>query len=261
MGGADEDWVNAAITDAAMVAELLVRLHRSPLPPPKPAAFRLEWTVRQRRSKAATPVNNKPRKPGRGHRASPTTPLTWSDATTSFSGRSDESTRPIAFNPSASTRSKNNVDGEKTNSKRSRKKKTLAELKDEESSLLKERRELKREMSALRMNLERERATHEKLKRMKIDLQPSPESTSAPEESVSGQLQMESTARDPTTTSTTTSLTMPVVSGSNVLELFATNAHSNGNADEESDSKFILPDLNIPFDEPCCSATVMVSAS
>lgn len=107
MGGADEDWVNAAIADSAMVAELLVRLHRSPLPPPpKPAAFRLEWTVRQRRSKAATSVSNKPRKPGRGHRASPTTPLTWSDATTSFSGRSDESTRPIAFNPSASTRSK-----------------------------------------------------------------------------------------------------------------------------------------------------------
>lgn len=93
---------------------------------------------------------------------------------------------------------------------------------------------------------------------VQIDLQPSPESTSAPEESVSGQLQMESTARDPTTTSTTTSLMMPVISGSNVLELSATNAHSNVNADEESDSKFILPDLNIPFDEPCCSATLMV---
>ncbi|XP_042058064.1 uncharacterized protein LOC121802453 [Salvia splendens] len=223
-GGAVEEWVNAAMTDDAMVVDLLVRLHRAPL----------EWSVRQRRSKPATV-----RKPGR---SSPTTPLSWSDATSA----SQYSTRPLPFKLSTSTRSKSNVDGEKTNSKRSRKKKTLAELKDEESSLLKERRELKREMAALRMNLERQRATHERLKRRKIDLQPSQESTSVAEESVSGQqLQMESTACDPTT------LTTPIVSGSDVpLQSSVSNARCNGNADAASGSKFILPDLNIPFDEP-----------
>ncbi|XP_042063931.1 uncharacterized protein LOC121807713 isoform X2 [Salvia splendens] len=228
-GGADEEWVNAAMTDDAMVVDLLVRLHRAP--PSKP----LEWSVRQRRSKPATA-----RKPGR---SSPTNPLSWSDATSA----SQDSTRPLPFKLSTSTRSKNNVDGEKTNSKRSRKKKTLAELKDEESSLLNERRELKREMAALRMNLERQRATHEKLKRMKIDLQPSHESTSVAEESVSGQqLQMGSTACDPTTT-----LTTPIVSGSDVpLQSSVSNARCNGNADAASGSKFILPDLNVPFDEP-----------
>ncbi|KAL1565006.1 hypothetical protein AAHA92_07279 [Salvia divinorum] len=224
-GGADEEWVNAAMTDDAMVVELLVRLHRAP--PPKP----LEWSVRQRRSKPAT-VNNKARKPGR----SPSTPLSWSDATSA----SQESTLPLpSFKPS--TRSKNHVDGVKIYSKRGRKKKTLAELKDEESSLLKERRELKREMAALRMNLEGQRATHERLKRMKIDLQPSPESTSIAEESV----QMRSTACDPTTTTT---LTPPIVSGSDVP--LQSNARCNGNADAASGSKFILPDLNVPFDEP-----------
>ncbi|XP_057794949.1 uncharacterized protein LOC131011169 [Salvia miltiorrhiza] len=252
MGGADgdEQWVEAAMTDDAMVVELLVRLHRA-LPPPKPAALPLEWSVRQRRSKSKT-VNNKLRKPARSHRASPTTPLSWSDAT-SLSGGSEESSRPVPLNPSGSTRSKNNVDGEKTNSKRSRKKKTLAELKDEESSLLKERRELKREMTALRMNLERQRATHEKLKRMKIDLQPpSPESTSIAEESVSGQLQMESTVCDPTTTN----LTTPVVSGNDdPLQ----SSVSNKNADAASASRFILPDLNVPFDEPSCSVTYGIS--
>ncbi|XP_047968718.1 uncharacterized protein LOC125212553 isoform X2 [Salvia hispanica] len=209
-GGADEEWVNAAMTDDAMVVDLLVRLHRAPL----------EWSVRQRRSKV--------RKAGR---SSPSTPLSLS------------SSASHDFKLSTSTTSKsNNVDGEKTNSKRSRKKKTLAELKDEESSLLKERRELKREMAALRMNLERQRATHERLKRMKIDLQPSQESTSVAEESVSGQqLQMASTACD----------APPVVSGSDVcVQSSVSNARCNGNADAASGSKFILPDLNVPFDEP-----------
>lgn len=81
---------------------------------------------------------------------------------------------------------------------------------------------------------------------VQIDLQPSPESTSVAEESISGQqLQMGSTACDPTT------LTTPVVSGSDVcLQSSVSNARCNGNAVAASGSKFILPDLNVPFDEP-----------
>lgn len=248
MGGADEEWVKAAMTDDAMVVELLVRLHRAP--PPKPAALPLEWSVRQRRSKPVSVCNN-PKKPAHSHRASPTTPLSWSGATSFSGGGSEESSRPIPFKFSTATRSKVNIDGEKTINKRSRKKKTLSELKDEESSLLKERRELKREMAALRMNLERQRATNEKLKRMKIEFHPSPESTSVAEESISGQLQQESTACHPTT-----SLTPPVVLGNAVaLQPSMSKANDNENADAASDSKFFLPDLNIPFDEPSSDVT------
>lgn len=105
-------------------------------------------------------------------------------------------------------------------------------------------------MANLRMNLERQRTTNEKLKRMKIELQPSPESTPAvaAEESVSGQVLHESTACHPTTT-TTTSLMPSVVVGNGVAQQSSmSKACSDKNADAASDSKFVLPDLNIPFD-------------
>ncbi|XP_011073363.1 uncharacterized protein LOC105158337 [Sesamum indicum] len=251
MGGADEEWVKAAMTDDMMVVELLVRLHHAPRrqPPLKPvaAALPLEWSVRQRRSKSVS-VNNHPKKPA--HRASPTTPLSWSGAT-SFSGGSagaggvgsEESSRPVPLKLSNTARSKVNADNDKTTSKRSKKKKTLVELKDEESWLLKERIDLKRRMAALRMNLERQRATNENLKRMKIDLQPhlNRESTSAAEESTSGQPQQD----------LTTFVMPPAVSiNDGSLQPSTSNAHPDENADAASDAKFILPDLNIPFDEP-----------
>lgn len=103
MGGADEEWVKSAMTDDAMVVELLVRLHRAPpLPPPPPKP--LEWSVRQRRSKPV-PVSNNPKKRAHSHRGSPTTPLSWSGGT-SFSGSSEESSRTVAFKLSSETRSK-----------------------------------------------------------------------------------------------------------------------------------------------------------
>lgn len=100
MSGADEEWVKSAMTDDTVVVELLVRLHRAPAPPRrKPPAFPLEWTIRQRRSKSAS-VNNNSKKPA--HRGSPTTPLSWSGAT-SVSGGSEESSRLIS---NKATRSK-----------------------------------------------------------------------------------------------------------------------------------------------------------
>ncbi|KAK4427956.1 hypothetical protein Salat_1564600 [Sesamum alatum] len=247
MGGADEEWVKAAMTDDMMVVELLLRLHHAPRrqPPLKPAAVAgalpLEWSVRQRRSKSVS-VNNHPKKPA--HRASPTTPLSWSGAT-SFSGGSagaggvgsEESSRPIPLKLSNAARSKVNADSDKTTSKRSRKKKTLVELKDEESWLLKERIDLKRQMAALRMDLERQKATNEKLKRMKIELQPhlNRESTSAAEESTSGQPQQD-----------LATIMMPPVVSINDGSLQSPTS----NAEAASDAKFALPDLNIPFDEP-----------
>ena len=103
MGGADEEWVKAAMTDDTMVVELLVRLHASaPSPPPA-----LEWTVRQRRSRPAAA-----RKPAHSQRASPSTPLWWTGAATSLSGGSggaggsEESSRPRSQKLSTDARSK-----------------------------------------------------------------------------------------------------------------------------------------------------------
>ncbi|EPS59313.1 hypothetical protein M569_15495 [Genlisea aurea] len=58
--------------------------------------------------------------------------------------------------------------GDKTNnSRRPKRKKTLLELRDEESSLIQERRELKRRLSKLNIHLEEQRSINQELKRMK----------------------------------------------------------------------------------------------
>lgn len=67
------------------------------------------------------------------------------------------------------------------------------------------------------------------------------ESTSAAEESTSGQPQQD----------LTTFVMPPAVSiNDGSLQPSTSNAHPDENADAASDAKFILPDLNIPFDEP-----------
>ncbi|OAP17158.1 hypothetical protein AXX17_AT1G16570 [Arabidopsis thaliana] len=80
------DWIHEAMGDDSLVAEALIcLLHAEPsLPETKSGGasdLKLKWSVRQRRTKAAT-LRKK-----RDHdtRASPTTPLSWSGAT-SFSG-------------------------------------------------------------------------------------------------------------------------------------------------------------------------------
>ncbi|CAA0827347.1 Unknown protein [Striga hermonthica] len=183
---------------------------------------RQRWSVRQRRSKPVSAHGN-PKKPASSHRGSPTTPLSWSGAT-SFSGGgagSEESSRTTPIKPSTTSRSKVNIDGEKTDSKKSRRRKTLAELKIEENSLVKERKNLKREMATLRLYLERQRATNGNLKRMKVELQ-----TRLDE--VSKSAAVESTV-------------------SNIAQESLT---SNPCSEAKTDSKFVLPDLNMPFDDP-----------
>ncbi|GER44096.1 hypothetical protein STAS_20976 [Striga asiatica] len=222
MNGADEEWVKAAMSDDAMVVELLVRLHHAPPPLLERAPLSLRWSVRQRRSKPVSAHSNS-KKPARSHRGSPTTPLSWSGAT-SFSGGgagSEESSRTTPIKPSSTSRSKVNVDGEKTDSKRSRRRKTLAELKIEENSLVKERKNLKREMATLRLYVERQRATNGNLKRLKVELQ-----TCLDEESKSAAV-----------TST-------------VSDIAQKSSTSNPCSEAKSDAKFVLPDLNMPFDDP-----------
>lgn len=57
-----------------------------------------------------------------------------------------------------------------TESKKSRRRKTFAELKEEESVLLKEKVHLKKEIASMRVTFKEQRAENSSLKRMKVDL-------------------------------------------------------------------------------------------
>ncbi|KAJ4874356.1 Uncharacterized protein Rs2_39374 [Raphanus sativus] len=160
-----ENWTRLAMSDDSLVADALLQLRHS-RPPPSP--IKLKWSVRQRRSS----------KKGDQTRASPTSPLTWSGAATSFSGgattmdgleessvvvKPSETFRSKVFQTSAITRT--------TLFKRSRKKKTLAELKDEEVMLLKESKGLKNELASMRDLVEQQRVRNNSLKKMKAESQ------------------------------------------------------------------------------------------
>ncbi|XVE91236.1 hypothetical protein DITRI_Ditri20bG0137800 [Diplodiscus trichospermus] len=149
----EEDWVKEAMTDAMLVAEVLLSLVHSESPARMKSAknnssspsLQLDWSVRQRRSKQAL------RKKGETARASPTTPLSWSGGTSVSGGAgadgSEESSRPPS-KPVDNARSK-----------------TLAELKEEMSSHSKENNSLKNELEMVKLKFENLRTTNETLRR------------------------------------------------------------------------------------------------
>ncbi|CAI9280730.1 unnamed protein product [Lactuca saligna] len=182
---AEDDWVATAMEDIDLVAEVLVRL-RVAKPPPslQPSKRRRpsppqSWTIHQRRSRSQPvvllPAPNKSEAP----RASPSTPLSWSGGATSVSGGGggvpivdavDSSTQPN-HNRSDISRSKVMPRGETTPTKRPRKKKTLAALKEEEVLLMEEQNHLKMKLATLHANCEKQRKENQNLKKMKLDIQ------------------------------------------------------------------------------------------
>ncbi|KAF7843216.1 uncharacterized protein G2W53_000121 [Senna tora] len=97
----DDDWIHHAMADDSLVVHLLLRLHqaRPSSPPPQPpttttsylrkspsACLNLDWTVRQRRSRSAPRHHGAAEKKDEPTRASPTTPLSWSCATSASCG-------------------------------------------------------------------------------------------------------------------------------------------------------------------------------
>ncbi|XP_071694607.1 uncharacterized protein [Rutidosis leptorrhynchoides] len=144
----EDHWVTAALTNDAVVAELLIRLKQqqssSSQPPLLPS---VTWAHRKSRSRphpstttAATTatdavVNGDMRKEQQ-QSGSPTTPLCW----TSEDGY-DESNRPSDLSSGGCRSTKGGLgnEGATTSSyKKSRKRKSFAELKEEEDFLLKE---------------------------------------------------------------------------------------------------------------------------
>ncbi|XP_042510206.1 uncharacterized protein LOC122085741 [Macadamia integrifolia] len=173
----EEEWVREAMTDDRMVAELLMRLRQSKedtsLPAKRLVAVLPVWGMRQPRSRQILRCNTvQVKKEGDSTRASPTTPLSWSGGTSlSGSGTVDgyeESSCPLKRK--SGVRSKV-ISTSENGGKRSRKKKTFAELKEEESFLLKERINLKKELATLRAKFEEQRTWNVTLKKMKFDMQ------------------------------------------------------------------------------------------
>ncbi|XP_010665775.2 uncharacterized protein LOC104883032 isoform X1 [Beta vulgaris subsp. vulgaris] len=179
-----DEWLNLAISDDNIVAELLLRLKEfpssssshnnnnnttfnNPLPP--------SWGLRQPRSKPSSLTSSSVEK-RRETRRSPTTPLSWTcgGAASPSEGCDESLSSHHQPPPSDRFRSKISASTENpttTSGKRPRRKKTFAELKEEESSLMKERTYLKKELATLRVTLKQQRSINENLKRMKLDVQ------------------------------------------------------------------------------------------
>ncbi|KAE8732573.1 Detected protein of unknown function [Hibiscus syriacus] len=205
-----DEWVRAAMTDDNMVVELLVRLKQAQTAPsaPKSAVVALKWGIRQPRSKPmsidATPREMEISTPALGvapqrlfHGAvEAALPLLLPPTALKRPvNRSLASKQPhfpdprfvftyLSFYPSLSAADhsaflavvgvgENGTAGNETTgttSKRSRRKKTFAELKEEENLLLKEMVSLKKEIASVRATCKEQRAKNEKLKRIKLDL-------------------------------------------------------------------------------------------
>ncbi|CAI9267403.1 unnamed protein product [Lactuca saligna] len=167
----DDNWVTAAMDDTDLVVQVLFTL-RQPASASHHKSPPLGWSIRQRRSRPQVVVAPAAAKKSPAARASPTTPLSWSGATSISGGGGgiEESSKPIQ-NRSDISRSKVARPNETTPTKRPRKKKTLAELKEDESLLLKERKQLKRQLATLQATIEKQRNENESLKKMKMDMQ------------------------------------------------------------------------------------------
>ncbi|KAF5453271.1 hypothetical protein F2P56_028186 [Juglans regia] len=258
MSDDEDDWVKNAMTDDSLVADLLLRLNPAPRPPRPPRVpdrppLNIDWTVRQRRSKSVPTQDEDGNNKTATERASPTTPLSWSGATCASGGEPDgfeESSRPAKT--TNGSRSKVAPGGETTTTKRPRKKKSIAELKEEESVLTKERRNLKNQLAAIRLSFEKQRAANKSLKKIKGDLQSSPETikaitTMASTEAVTDRPQKMEEDCKPTAISPSD---LALITDLNALKHPSQpNGASTIQEVGERDASFMLPDLNLTFEE------------
>ncbi|KAM7459544.1 hypothetical protein LguiA_036538 [Lonicera macranthoides] len=242
-----DDWIESALTDDRIVVDLLFRLKRTWLPSPPTkhphSAVLLpppSWGHRHPRSKPSSTSS-------RPTRCSPTTPLSWSAA--SFSDGYDDSSLAsdrcrskilnIKFciiivqyaNSPTDMGAFANENPTATTNKRSRKRKTFMELKDEESLLMKEKIHLKKELASLHVSLKEQRNRSQNLKRIELvfNLQPANKTCERPVKN-----EQDSSLIDHN---------RPILQRLNVHD----NMLSSHPTEKQVDSKtfFILPDLNM----------------
>ncbi|KAK7261991.1 hypothetical protein RIF29_28318 [Crotalaria pallida] len=137
--------------------------------------------------------------------------------------------------------------------KKLRRKKTLAELKEEENLLLQERRSLTNELASLRATVEKHRATNESLKRMKLDLELRQNfETATTTFDVSGKAVLDRPhfmeAQFIPSSSLSPKIVTPKVPDNDSL-VCAANASSKPQENGNQEIPFALPDLNLPVDD------------
>ncbi|MCL7032058.1 hypothetical protein MKW94_006193 [Papaver nudicaule] len=273
-----DEWIQSAMTDDNMVAELLMRISSDsyassildgtnniknstdseiiPL---------IRWGLRKPRSRLLH--NNSiqyhrqiTKKENDLTRASPTTPFSWSPGSSisggSGSGNSnsgvvdcyEESSRPSIWSTSHNSRSKVTATTG-PNANRSRKKQKVADFKEEESFLLKEKINLKKELVRLKNNYEGRKAVNDSLKIFKLDL----ETRSTRETSASCDASSRASYSDQLRNAREIIDETPV---------FQKRGKFNGLEFCEVETKlssavrgsfFVLPDLNMPLEEDSCA--------
>ncbi|XP_068477407.1 uncharacterized protein [Phaseolus vulgaris] len=151
-----DQWVSMAIADDTLVAHqlLLLRNHQHSSVNP--------WACRQRRTT---------RFPVSAARASPTTPLTWTAATSldGFEG-STRHTAPMQSSEHKPVDNKSATFAEKSKSSSSKKKRTLSHLRRVEQEKKDEVKNIRDELEATYLKYERRKAEGERLKKTKKEL-------------------------------------------------------------------------------------------
>ncbi|XP_027904971.1 uncharacterized protein LOC114164477 [Vigna unguiculata] len=244
----NDDWVRAAMTDETVVVQLLLRLKQTVSTKSHHHRPPLSWGVKQPRSRSRLTAAVSRCDAALSTRCSPTTPLSWSSAASpsaTADGYEDSSRQHHAARSKATATS--GYTGNSASTKRCRRKKTFAELKEEESSLLKERIYLKKEIATINANFEAERAKNESLKRMKLDIgsksRKNPSSTSVePQRMVAGQPHQRIVSAE-ALIRTTQDDTRSQASESRPNEIESTG-----------EKFFLIPDLNMtPSDDVSCT--------
>ncbi|XP_030512089.1 uncharacterized protein LOC115726381 [Rhodamnia argentea] len=263
---AKDDWVKTAMAEDRMVAALLMRLKQEPhrasalqssasasasaaavdsLPPPR-------WGIRQPRSRIAfrCEVVSPMKRCGDSARNSPTTPLSWSAGTASSSGTADgfdDSNLQVCGSSASTSKGIVSTDSGTLDIKKSRKRKTFAELKEEEGLLLKERVHLEKEIATLSATFKEQRTRNKSLKQMKVDVDMNTtkitiSATHEPEKANSNLHGLEGPLTADHAAST---LLTRVASPSR-----SSDSHQSRGSPEKQNTSFLLPDLNmVPSEE------------
>ncbi|KAL1833105.1 hypothetical protein ACET3Z_002756 [Daucus carota] len=221
----DDKWAVKALKDDSIVVSLLLQIkqHHNPFP------SSLRWGHRQLRSKQTHTSS--------ATRCSPTTPLSWSASDTS----APRSKATCAYEAGTST------------SKKSRKKKTFTELREEESYLMNERVHLEKELASVNVTLNEQRYRGDNLKRIKLDFHvPStneiPAIRDEPMRTMFFQYQQSKASSD-----NQNSLILPRQEIDNCPEFSSSCKLPKDNKSRER--CFILPDLNMaPAEDPGCDS-------
>ncbi|KAL5074394.1 hypothetical protein RYX36_013378 [Vicia faba] len=165
----NDDWSRAAMKDDSILVEFLMQLKHGGKTKSQPVMF--TWGNKQPRSRSRLTASVSRCDRAFSTRCSPTTPLSWSGGASpsvTADGYEDSSRCQNHHAVRSKATATSGYTSNSASNKRCRKKKSFAELKEEESSLIKEKIYLEREIATKNANFVVMRTTNESLKRMKL---------------------------------------------------------------------------------------------